>query len=243
MRTFHSAWRYGIFWIAVSALGMLAFFSLPIQSLIVHAYVTTYTTLHHGDLVGLLDIDLLKSLAIAMGLLGGVLALGRALATRVVRAVYASLSQRYELTDDTLRAIHGLFSRDDREGFRRDLRTVHIKQSVLDRLLGVGDLSLSTVGDQGLAIHLKRVPRPHLLKQEIMRGVNEPLSAERVLVPARSPKTLQGPSQKSLDQLPMAAPSPTSSKTEPAFSEDTALSPFTKPLTQAPSKTPTKNPN
>jgi hypothetical protein len=54
----------------------------------------------------------------------------------------------------------GLLSRETSEVRHRDVRNVQVNQTTIERLLGVGDLSLSSAGQAGFEIAVKGIPNP-----------------------------------------------------------------------------------
>jgi len=62
----------------------------------------------------------------------------------------------------------GLFSKSFREFRARDIRSIDIDQSFLDRVLGIGDLSISTAATTDASEQLKGIPRPHDVRDLIL---------------------------------------------------------------------------
>lgn len=54
----------------------------------------------------------------------------------------------------------GLISRETSEVRHRDVRNLQIEQSTLERLLGVGDLAISSAGQDDLEIQIEGIPDP-----------------------------------------------------------------------------------
>ena len=75
------------------------------------------------------------------------------------------------LTLTTRRTIlrRGIVSKDTSEVRHDDVRNLQIQQSFLERLLGVGDVAISSAGQDDLEIHVKGVPRP----EQILELVRE----------------------------------------------------------------------
>ncbi|MBA3315409.1 MAG: PH domain-containing protein [Planctomycetaceae bacterium] len=54
----------------------------------------------------------------------------------------------------------GLIARETSEVQHRDVRNLQINQTTLERLLGVGDIAISSAGQDGLEIHVEGIPHP-----------------------------------------------------------------------------------
>lgn len=181
MLTVRSSWRYPFFWALV--LGLSVGYGLQ-QAFIVGLIGKSkelYLLLTQGDLGLLADPRLLRELAVLVSSISLALVLGLFLLSRFIRAVSVWLGNSYTITPSKIIARHGLFARDYREGFLDDLRTVHIKQGFLDRLLGIGTMTLSTLGKEGLAICFHKISSPFALKKRLF--------AEQNFVPAPAPQT------------------------------------------------------
>lgn len=62
----------------------------------------------------------------------------------------------------------GMFSKCFREFRARDIRSIDIDQSFFDRMLGIGDLSISTAAATDASEQLKGIPRPHDVRDLIL---------------------------------------------------------------------------
>ena len=62
----------------------------------------------------------------------------------------------------------GMFSKCFREFRARDIRSIDIDQSFFDRMLGIGDLSISTAATTDASEQLKGIPRPHDVRDLIL---------------------------------------------------------------------------
>jgi len=63
----------------------------------------------------------------------------------------------------------GLFSKCFREFSARDIRSIDIDQSFFDRVLGIGDLSISTAATTDASEQIKGIPDPHQIRDLILR--------------------------------------------------------------------------
>jgi uncharacterized membrane protein YdbT with pleckstrin-like domain len=55
----------------------------------------------------------------------------------------------------------GLLARETSEVRHRDVRNVQVNQTTFERLLGVGDLALSSAGQSDFEIAVKGIPNPN----------------------------------------------------------------------------------
>ena len=62
----------------------------------------------------------------------------------------------------------GIFSKCDRELFVRDIRSIDIDQSLLARLVNIGDLTISTAATADATEHVEGVPNPQNLRDLII---------------------------------------------------------------------------
>jgi membrane protein YdbS with pleckstrin-like domain len=62
----------------------------------------------------------------------------------------------------------GMFSKSFREFLTRDIRSVDIDQSFMGRVLGIGDLSISTAATTDASEQLKGIPHPHKIRDLIL---------------------------------------------------------------------------
>ncbi|NNJ25425.1 PH domain-containing protein [Alienimonas chondri] len=96
--------------------------------------------------------------ATVLAAVGGVLIVGGLIAMGIwwLRSRFETLTVTGQRT--TFR--FGLISRDTSEVQHDDIRNLQVEQSGFDRLLGVGDLFLSSSGQDGLEIHAYGIPHP-----------------------------------------------------------------------------------
>jgi membrane protein YdbS with pleckstrin-like domain len=78
-------------------------------------------------------------------------------------------SHRYTVTADTVSAERGIIARTRARVAIAHIRTVDVHQSVLERLLDVGHVSLATAGTGGYDLILWRVARPLALQETLQR--------------------------------------------------------------------------
>jgi hypothetical protein len=87
----------------------------------------------------------------------------------VASAVIERLSSQYTLTHDGyVRERRGLFSRHTAELHVSDIRLVNVKQTLWQRLFGVGCLDISSAGHSGVEVQFVGVPDPQRIKERIL---------------------------------------------------------------------------
>lgn len=79
----------------------------------------------------------------------------------------ASLSERLTIT--TKRVVHtrGLLSKSTIEMLHRTIQDVEIEQSLIDRIWGVGKLSISNAGQEDDEIVIQHAPKPYKIRETI----------------------------------------------------------------------------
>ena len=92
---------------------------------------------------------------------GAVLLIGAAgyLAIWSIQARFTTLT----ITDRRTTLRHGLIARESNEVGHDDVRNIQINQGIMERLLGVGTLSISSAGQNTLEIVFKGAPNPEKL--------------------------------------------------------------------------------
>lgn len=79
-----------------------------------------------------------------------------------------TLTRRLEITNKrTVRRI-GLFSRDTSEVLHDHVRNIEVRQSLWERIWGVGEIGISSSGQDGIEVVMGRVPKP----QEVQRIID-----------------------------------------------------------------------
>lgn len=108
-------------------------------------------------------------LAIQTAGIGSIAALGVALAALVVLGVWkiASLSERLTITTKRVIQTRGLLSKSTIEMLHRTIQDVEIEQAFVDRLWGVGKLSISNAGQEDDEIVIHHAPKPYQIRDMI----------------------------------------------------------------------------
>lgn len=71
------------------------------------------------------------------------------------------------IKDDKLIIVKGIISKHVTEIFIGDIRAIDIKQNIIERILGFGDVMIATSATSGYEIIIENIGAPHKLKQEI----------------------------------------------------------------------------
>ncbi|CAN5187746.1 hypothetical protein BH24PSE2_BH24PSE2_10190 [soil metagenome] len=120
--------------------------------LIVFAAVLYFTALEHAD----------QPVRVAVAGIGVVIAL-----FLMAPSIYEHYAWRYLIADRSIECHHGIFSRDVNAIRLRDLRNVNVRQTLLQRLLGVGDVEFSSAGGSGIEVAFRGIVNPLGLKRKV----------------------------------------------------------------------------
>ena len=71
------------------------------------------------------------------------------------------------VTDDQTTLRTGILSRNTNDVFHENVRNIQVRQSFFQRLMGVGDVGISSAGQSGVEIEVKGIPDPDRVKQII----------------------------------------------------------------------------
>ncbi|HQH79380.1 MAG TPA: PH domain-containing protein, partial [Synergistaceae bacterium] len=63
----------------------------------------------------------------------------------------------------------GFFSKSSTEIKIRDIKTIEVHQTLIDRLLGVGEIRLATAGTAGWEVVVKHLLDPQGIREDIQR--------------------------------------------------------------------------
>ena len=140
-----------------------AFRNRPGKTLLAVLVIALGVALVFGGLAGGLGLGLIEPVTAAVGAtvlaaVGG----GLILAGLIAMAVWVIRSRVETLTVTSDRTTYrwGLIQRDTTEIRHDDVRNLQVEQSGADRLLGVGNLFLSSSGQDGLEIRAFGIPHP-----------------------------------------------------------------------------------
>ena len=66
--------------------------------------------------------------------------------------------------------IRGLLSRQEKEVFCGDIRTINVSQGLFQRIIGIGDLQIASAGTGGYEIDAYGLPNPRGIKDLILEN-------------------------------------------------------------------------
>lgn len=76
----------------------------------------------------------------------------------------------YTITADTIESSHGIVARSVQSIRLQDLRNVNVRQTFMQRLLGVGDVEFSSAGGAGIEVVFYGVPDPIGIKDRVQQA-------------------------------------------------------------------------
>jgi len=79
-------------------------------------------------------------------------------------AIYRRHSLVLRVYSDRVALERGLFTKEHREFFIKDIRSIDVDQTILERLVGIGDLTISTAATVDAAEGIPGVPAPTRIK-------------------------------------------------------------------------------
>jgi len=88
----------------------------------------------------------------------------------MVIIIYRRYSWVYSITNGSIESRHGIISRNTKSILIHDLRSINVKQSIIQRTVGTGDVEFSSAGGAGIEVVFYGVPDPERLKQSV-RGL------------------------------------------------------------------------
>lgn len=127
---------------------------------------TNYTVQYHGYPSWLNQIVLIIIVAILTPFTAGI-----ALLIGVPIILYRHFSVQYNIQgvggDAEIEAREGIIARNTQSIRAADLRNINIKQSVIQRLVGIGTVEFSTAGGSGIEVRFAGIPKPQELKAKV----------------------------------------------------------------------------
>jgi len=82
----------------------------------------------------------------------------------IVVALWKRASLILRITENKVLLEKGLLSKNHKEIFISDIRTIDIKQSLFQRILGIGDVMIATAGTNGYEDKAFGIPNPNKIK-------------------------------------------------------------------------------
>ena len=81
--------------------------------------------------------------------------------------VFKTLGRSLEITNKRAVERRGLLSRSTDEVLHDHIRNVQVDQSVLDRVLNIGQIGIASSGQEGVEVQMQHLPDPHKLREII----------------------------------------------------------------------------
>ena len=85
----------------------------------------------------------------------------------VLVLLFQHFQWRFSIRDGTIESSRGFIGRDVHSIRVRDLRNVNVRQSLWQRILGVGDVEFSSAGGEGIEVTFRGVAAPMQLKERV----------------------------------------------------------------------------
>jgi len=86
--------------------------------------------------------------------------------------LFKHLAWRFVITDDVIESRRGIIGRDLQSIRIQDLRNVNVRQSLFQRIFGVGDVEFSSAGSSDVEVVFFSIPDPMGLKDRV-QGLQE----------------------------------------------------------------------
>ncbi len=96
--------------------------------------------------------------------------IGVPLLVLVAVIIYRRHAWTFTIRGDTIESCRGIIGRDVQSIRVQDLRNVNVRQTIWQRLLGVGDVEFSSAGGAGVEVTFYGVTDPLGVKDRVMRG-------------------------------------------------------------------------
>jgi len=93
--------------------------------------------------------------------------LGAILILLVLVILYRRYSWKYTITSEVIESRHGLIARNIKSVRIKDLRNVNLRQSVFQRIFGIGNLEFSSAGGSGIEVTFFGITNPMEVKNQI----------------------------------------------------------------------------
>jgi uncharacterized membrane protein YdbT with pleckstrin-like domain len=81
--------------------------------------------------------------------------------------VYRKYCWRFIITDDIIESHYGIIARNVRSIRVRDLRNVNARQSLMQRILGIGDIEFSSAGGSDIEVSFYGIRDPLGVKRQV----------------------------------------------------------------------------
>ena len=98
-------------------------------------------------------------------IIAGILLAGAAIIALSI--LYRRYSWKFTITNELIESRHGIIARDVESIRVKDLRNVNLRQSLLQRIFGVGDLEFSSAGGAGIEVMFHGITNAMKIKQQV----------------------------------------------------------------------------
>lgn len=109
--------------------------------------------------LGFVDVNAIPYLAMW---LVGILLIGVSIVM-----IYRRYSWRYTVDDEHIESRYGLIARDIKSIRIEDLRNINVRQSMWQRIFGIGEIEFSSAAGGGVEVVFSHIARPMELKQQV----------------------------------------------------------------------------
>lgn len=100
-----------------------------------------------------------------------------------LRIIIKRASMAYTVTKDSVRSRNGLIARDESEIRIIDVREVGVSQSIIQRILGIGNVSFASAGTAGVEVIFEGISKPHKIKDFVNKLRNSPETLDKKRCP------------------------------------------------------------
>lgn len=84
-----------------------------------------------------------------------------------VPILYRRYAWHYSVDRENIESRYGIIARQVHSIRIQDLRNVNVKQSILQRLIGIGDVEFSSAGGEGIEVVFNAITSPMELKEQV----------------------------------------------------------------------------
>jgi len=91
----------------------------------------------------------------------------------VLRILYEHFAWRFTIDDDSIESRRGIIGRTVQSIRIEDLRNINVRQSLVERMLGVGSVEFSTAGGSGIEVVFFGIEDPLELKEGVQQMQEE----------------------------------------------------------------------
>jgi uncharacterized membrane protein YdbT with pleckstrin-like domain len=96
----------------------------------------------------------------------------------LIVAVWQKFSLVFRVYGDRINLETGILSKNTKDVFISDVRTIDVKQSLFQRIVGIGDVMIATAGTSGYEDMARGLPNPKRVRDTIMTRRQQLLSRD-----------------------------------------------------------------